>query len=448
MQNSFSFKILHRHKKAKARAGEIHTAHGVVRTPVFMPCGTQGTVKSLTPQDLKEIGVQILLGNTYHLYLRPGEKLINKFGGLHKFMAWDGPILTDSGGYQVASLRKAFSRDSAGPASRSSTPVKQANSALGLRSAGARASLSFGTGRTARLGSPPLASPTGAVAEAPRAVSEPEEEEALVRIDEEGVTFRSHWDGSLHRFTPEKAIQIQQDLGVDIMMAFDEATPLGATYEYAREVMERTHRWAVRSLKASKQSTNNNQQLLFGIIQGGFYKDLRRESASFISSLGFDGIAVGGGDVGSDLKKTGQIFEWIEDLLPKDKPLYAMGVGVYPQDVLDVIRMGVDMFDCVAPTRLARSGILYTGKLKKTKDWFKFESEYPKGRLLIQKAEFRKDKEPIDGNCSCSACKKFSRAYLHHLFRVRELLAYRLASYHNLYFLTRLVNQIREHLLS
>lgn len=379
------FKVLKKDKKTKARVGEMITSHGVIKTPVFMPCGTQGTVKSLTSQDLKEIGVQIILGNTYHLYLRPGEKLIKKFGGLHKFMGWDGPILTDSGGYQVSSL----------------------NSKL---------------------------------------TNQEEKEAILVKIDEEGVTFRSHWDGSLHRFTPEKAIQIQQDLGVDIMMAFDEATPLGASYEYAKEVMERTHNWARRSLKHYNDTYHysGGKRALFGIIQGGFYKDLRRESAKFISSLNFDGIAVGGGDVGSDLKKTEQIFEWIEDLLPREKPISAMGVGVYPQDVLDIIRLGVDMFDCVAPTRLARSGILYIGKLKKTKDWFKFESEHKKGRLLIQKAEFRTDKKPIDKNCLCYTCQNFSRAYLYHLFRVRELLAYRLASYHNVYFMTNLVKQIRE----
>ncbi|MDP3763721.1 MAG: tRNA guanosine(34) transglycosylase Tgt [bacterium] len=422
------FKILQKDKKTRARVGKMTTLHGVVRTPVFMPCGTQGTVKSITPKDLKEIGIQILLGNTYHLYLRPGEKLIKNFGGLHKFMGWDGPILTDSGGYQVTSLGKAFARgprSSAGPAARSSQ--------------GARASLSFGTGRTARLGSPPLASPASK-----NIVFDEDLSEVLVRIDDEGVTFRSHWDGSEHRFTPEKAIQIQQDLGADIIMAFDEATPLGASHEYAKKVLNRTHRWALRSLIAQGK---HSKQALFGIIQGGFYKDLRRESARFIGSLNFDGIAVGGGDVGSDLKRTGQIFEWIEDSLPKDKPLYAMGVGVYPQDVLDIIRFGVDMFDCVAPTRLARSGILYTGKLKKTREWFAFESEYGKGRLLIQKAEFRTDKKPIDKDCSCYTCRNFSRAYLYHLFRVRELLAYRLATYHNLYFMTNLVKQIRESII-
>lgn len=398
----FEFKILA--KRGKARAGKIHTPHGVVHTPVFMPVGTQASVKALDPLDLKHVGAEIILGNTYHLYLHPGSKLIKQFGGLHGFMKWDGPILTDSGGYQVTSLGIAKS-----------------------------------------LGRPVL--------------EEEGSHAALVKIDDDGATFRSHWDGSLHRFTPEKAIQIQKELGADIIMAFDEATPLNASHEYTKKVLERTHAWAVRSLNQHKltseeskatsevlrsDSSDGESQALFGIIQGGFYKDLRRESAKFICSLPFDGIAVGGGDIGSSIQKTAEIFEWIYDLLPKEKPIYAMGVGVYPQDALDAIGMGIDMFDCVAPTRIARSGLLYSGKIKKKGSWFEFESEYKKGRLTIIKSQFKKDKKPIDSNCLCYTCKTFSRAYLHHLFKVHELLAYRLGSIHNLYFLINVVKELRE----
>lgn len=377
----FQFKILKNHSKTHARAGEMHTPHGIVQTPVFMTVGTQATVKSLDSRDIKELKAQIILGNTYHLYLRPGEKLIKDFGGIHGFMKWDGPILTDSGGYQVTSL---------------------------------------GLGRG--IG---------------------DKNTSFVKIDDEGVTFKSHWDGSLHRFTPEKAIQIQEDLGADIIMAFDEATPLGATYSYAQKVLERTHAWAKRCIVSKKRS----DQALFGIIQGGFYEDLRQESAREICALPFDGIAIGGGDVGSDLKKTEQIIDWIYDLLPHDKPLYAMGVGVYPQDVIDAVGFGVDMFDCVAPTRIARSGLLYCGQLKAKGDWFIFDSKFLKGRLNILKKEFAHDKEPIDKNCECQVCKTYSRAYLHHLFRVHELSAYRLASIHNLHFMVNLVQKIRTEIL-
>lgn len=334
-----------------ARAGELTTPHGVIKTPVFMPVGTQATVKSLTPDDLLMCGVQIVLANTYHLYLRPREKLIRDMGGLHEYMRWDGPILTDSGGFQVASLK--------------------------------------GT-----------------------------------KIDDKGVTFYSHLDGSEHKFTAEKAIKVQEDLGADIIMAFDEATP-DKGKAYAREAMRRTHSWLKRSVKAWK----NRKQALFGIIQGGDYKDLRKESAKFVVGQDLPGIAMGGGSIGRNWQETAENVDWVRDLLPKNKPLYLMGVGVNPIEVIEAIKTGADMFDCVAPTRLARMGQLYNGD----------------GKINIDNARFRKDRGVVDEGCDCYTCKQgFSRAYLQHLFKARELMYYRLASLHNVRFMVRLTELLRE----
>ncbi len=321
-----------------------------------MPVGTSASVKSLSPQDLEELGAQIILANAYHLYLRPGEKTVKKMGGLHQFMNWPHPILTDSGGFQVQSL-------------------------------------------------------------APK-------------ISEEGVTFKSHLDGSIHLFTPEKSIQIQTDLGADIIMAFDECSPSSATKAYVEASMQRTHRWLVRCIKELKRLSNQvtNNQLLFGIIQGGKYKDLRRESAKFVVDQDLPGIAIGGESIGSDPSETAETIAMVKDLLPKEKPLYAMGVGVKPSDAIAAVTAGADMFDCVAPTRLARCGLLYN-------------LEYPKERLDISKAIFKQDKKPIVINCDCYTCRNFTRGYLHHLFKCKELLYYRLASIHNLRMMINAVNK-------
>lgn len=382
----FSYKLIK--KVGSAKVGEIATFHGKIKTPVFMPVGTLGSVKALSPDDLKMCGAQIILGNTYHLYLRPGDKNVNKLGGLHKFMGWDGPMLTDSGGYQVSSLGHFIDEME-------------------------------GVNRVKRS-----------------------------VIDDLGVTFYSHLDGSKHRFTSEKSIEVQNNLGADIIMAFDEATPSkGKTY--ARIAMKRTHKWLKRSIEKWKKL--NGPQALFGIIQGGNYKDLRRQSAEFVVSQNLPGIAVGGASIGKDPNETEKNLSWVRDLLPANKPLYTMGVGVNPEDVIRVIYSGADMFDCVAPTRLARMGQLYSGKLKIENGKIKppkFKSEFKKGRLNIANARFKLDKGIIDEGCDCYTCKTgFTRAYLHHLFKSRELLYYRLASLHNVRFMVRLVERLRKELL-
>ncbi|OGY20675.1 MAG: hypothetical protein A3A65_00585 [Candidatus Chisholmbacteria bacterium RIFCSPLOWO2_01_FULL_49_14] len=383
----FDFAVIAKDSRTKARAGVLHTAHGEIRTPTFMPVGTAGSVKALSPDDLKGCGAQIILGNTYHLYLRPGDQTIHTLGGLHQFMRWDGPLLTDSGGYQVSSL--GLFKENAG--------------------------------------------------------------RMFTRIDDNGVTFTSHLDGSRHRFTPQKSIEIQRNLGADIIMAFDEATPArGKTY--AREAMQRTHRW----LKLCKQRWSRfgderrrgePPQALFGIIQGGNYRDLRRESALFVVEQDLPGIAIGGGSIGRNPEETSENVGWVSDLLPAQKPLYLMGVGVNPTDILAAVECGADIFDCVAPTRLARMGQLYSGRLTIIGGKWSFESEYRHGRLNISQARFKVDKAVVDHGCDCMTCVNgFSRAYLHHLFKSRELLYYRLASVHNVRIMVRLTEELRRNI--
>jgi len=369
------FKLIHQDKYSRARTGVINTAHGKIETPIFMPVGTQATVKTLDSTDLQNLKAQIILGNTYHLHLRPGEKQIAKFGGLHKFMNWDKPILTDSGGFQVFSL--------------------------GLQ-------------------------------------KENKNGQKFVKIDDEGVTFHSHIDGSIHRFTPEIAIKIQHQIGADIIMAFDECTPDGAEEKYIKEAMERTHRWAVRSLKQHqklKQKTLNSelrtQNYLFGIIQGSNNEQLRKESAKFISGLDFDGIAVGGESVGYNMEATKDILDWVYPYLPVNKPHYAMGLGQNPSDLFEVVERGIDMFDCVAPTRQARHGLVYVFDKKN------------KHKLDIKKAKYKNDKNPLDKTCTCSTCKNYTRAYIHHLFNTQEITGMRLATIHNLHFFLNLTAQMR-----
>ena len=336
-----------------ARRGRLGTAHGPVETPVFMPVGTQGCVKSLTPQDLNDLGAEIILGNTYHLHLRPGEDLVARMGGLHSFTNWNRPILTDSGGYQVFSLS-------------------------GLRD-----------------------------------------------LSPEGVAFRSHIDGSRHVFTPEKVIDIQRALDSDIMMVLDECVPFGADVEYTRKSVRLTTDWARRSREAYPQGAAHN--LLFGIVQGGFEPDLRAQSAREICDLPFDGYALGGLSVGEPKEMMLEILQHTAPLLPCPFPRYLMGVGT-PMDILDGIRAGIDMFDCVLPTRNARNGTLYTSQ----------------GKVNIKRAQYREDASPLDPQCSCLTCRNFSRAYLRHLFVAREILSYRLNTIHNLAFFIQLISGARE----
>jgi len=369
------FEITHKDKNSRARTGLIQTDHGVIETPDFMPVGTQATVKTLSKEDLNTIGAQIILANTYHLHLRPTEDLIAKFGGLHKFMNWDKPILTDSGGFQVFSL---------------------------------------GTQKEAK---------------------DVTSNEKLVSIDDEGVTFKSHLDGSTHRFTPEEAINIQHKIGADIIMAFDECTPDDADIDYTKKAMKRTHEWAERCISEHKKNTEYHgyKQFLFGIIQGANHEDLRKESAKVISEMDFDGIAIGGESIGYNMEATKNILDWVSDIIPENKPHYTMGVGFNPSDLFEVVERGVDMFDCVAPTRVARNGRLFVHK-----------EINPKMYINIKNSEFKTDDQPIDTKCGCFTCQNHSRAYLYHLFKAQEMLAFRLASIHNLYFFLELMRQIRE----
>ena len=375
---NFSFKIVKKDSKTGARAGILRTSHGEIKTPAFVTVGTQATVKALSPEELKGLGAQIVLANTYHLYLRPGEEVIEKMGGLGKFMNWDGPTMTDSGGFQVFSL------------------------GFGIE---------HGVGKIASI------FPSEEFADKPK-----EARPKLAKIDEDGTTFTSHIDGSTCRLTPEKSIEIQQKLGADIILAFDECTSPLHDYEYTKNALARTHRWAERSLKAK----TNPKQALFGIVQGGEYEDLRKESAKFISSLDFDGFAIGG-SLGKSKEDMHRVLEWTNEILPEEKPRHLLGIG-RPEDIFEGVERGVDMFDCVMPTRVARNGTLLVGK----------------ERLNITNAEFAADPNPPDKSCRCYTCSNYSRAYLNHLFKAKEILGHRLASIHNLYFIVNLVKQIRQ----
>lgn len=344
------FEVLARDPGTRARRGRLMTAHGPVDTPAFMPVGTFGAVRALAPEEVRASGAQMVLANTYHLYLRPGHELVASLGGLHRFMGWDGPILTDSGGYQVFSL-----------------------------------------------------SP-------------------LSRVTPKGAEFRSHLDGSMHLLTPESAVAIQEALGADVMMVLDECPPFPCEFDAARASMELTLGWAERCLTARTK----DGAALFGIVQGGVHHRLREESAQRTTDLGFDGLAIGGLSVGEPREIRREVLALTAPLLPEDKPVYLMGVGL-PDEIVEAVGMGVDLFDCVLPTRMARNGTLFTSQ----------------GRLNIRRAEYRDDGRPLDETCDCYTCRSFSRAYLRHLFAARELLVYRLLSLHNLRHYGRLMQNVR-----
>lgn len=396
-----------------ARLGQIRTAHGVIETPAFVPVGTQATVKSLTPEELTDIGTRLFFVNTYHAYLRPGLDVIRKFGGLHAFMQWDKPLITDSGGFQVFSL-----------GSKKFVNVALSESAVLDRE------------RFTRMQSRDEDRKVHVYPDDYKPVGE------LVRVDEDGVTFTSHWDGSQHRFTPEVSIGIQRILGSDLMIAFDECAPYPTTHEYANSAMDRTHRWAVRSLREFQKTDSmttgsgrpgQKRQYLFGVIQGSTYEDLRKESTRIIASLGFDGIAIGGVSVGESKTEMAMVLDWVCPILPEELPRHLLGVGEI-DDIFPIIEHGIDTFDCVQPTRLARMGHVFTRPYSRPLRY----------TVDINKREFAEDTRPLDPACSCMTCRKYSRAYLHHLFRVRELLGYRLATIHNVQFVHQLVANIRE----
>ena len=353
MSQAITYELLHECKQTGARRGVIHTPHGDIQTPVFMPVGTQATVKSMTPDELKDmIDAKIILSNTYHLYLRPGSKLVKEAGGLHKFMNWDRAILTDSGGFQVFSL---------------------------------------GDLRT---------------------------------ISEEGVEFKSHLDGSKHFFSPESVMETENDLGADIIMAFDECVEYPATYEYTKQSMERTTRWAKRCKEAHK---NTEKQGLFGIIQGGFYKDLRDKSLEDLVAMDFPGYAIGGISVGEPKEEFLDILRYTTPKMPKNKPRYLMGVGT-PDYLIEAALAGIDMCDCVLPTRIARNGTAMT--------W--------NGKVVVRNATYERDFTPLDSECDCYTCRNYTKAYLRHLVKTKEILGVRLLSIHNLYFLSKLLERVRK----
>ena len=348
----FSFDI--HHTERRSRAAVFHTPHGDVLTPVFMPVGTQATVKAIAPRDLTELGATMILGNTYHLYLRPGDELVARRGGLHQFMRWNNPILTDSGGFQVFSLSE------------------------------------------------------------------------MRKIDDQGVTFKSHLDGSMHRLTPEKSIKIQENLGADVIMCFDECPP-PTDHEYNVISMARTHAWAERC----KAAHTRTDQALFGIVQGGVFRNLREESARAINALDFLGHGIGGLAVGESKEAMLATIEWMDASLPEHKPRYLMGVGE-PTDLINGVARGMDMFDCVLPTRLARHGAAFTHT----------------GRINMRNKAFEEDDQPIDPGCACYACTTFTRAYIRHLLHVEEILGLYLMSLHNVHFLIQLMSEIRQAILA
>lgn len=354
------FKLEHTSTNSKARAGVIRTSHGDVRTPIFMPVGTQGSVKAIEQRELDEIGSQIILGNTYHLYLRPGIEVLKEFGGLHKFMNWEKPILTDSGGFQIYSLSE------------------------------------------------------------------------LRKIREDGVEFRSHLDGSTHFFTPDKVIDIQRAIGSDIMMILDECVSHPSTHDYVKKSVELTTRWAAAARESVERIQNyyEYQQFTFGIIQGGTFRDLREISAKEITAIDFDGYAIGGLAVGETTDELYSVTDFTTDRMPIEKPRYLMGVG-RPENILEAIERGVDMFDCVMPTRNGRNAYLFTSS----------------GVISIRNNPYKSDHEPIDPTCDCYSCQNFSRAYLRHLFNAKEILALQLATIHNLRFYLNLISEAREMIL-
>ncbi len=380
------FEIEKKLKNGLGRAGVLKTLHGEIKTPAFSAVGTKATVKSVTPEMVKDAGSQVVLANTYHLYLEPGEKIIRDHCGLHGFMNWQGPIMTDSGGFQAFSLGVAY-----------------------------------GQGINKFIGAD---APDEEVLE--RGYSDKNEKKA--KVTEDGVEFKSIIDGSTHFFSPEKSMQIQHDLGADIIFAFDECTSPHATKEYLREAMERTHRWAERCLiEHSKFNIQNSRQQLFGIVQGGRHEDLRRESAKFIGSLDFDGFGIGGSFVKEDMATA---VRWVNEVLPEEKPRHLLGVAE-PIDLFLGVENGCDTFDCVAATRMSRNGAIYT------KD----------GRRNIRNTEFRSDLNPLEDDCDCYTCKNYSRSYVAHLFRANEMLAATLATIHNIRFINKLMEDIRKSIL-
>lgn len=392
----FNFKIEKKLENSLGRAGVISTPHGKIQTPAFVAVGTKATVKALTPEQIKSTGSQVVLANTYHLYLQPGDELIRDAGGLHKFMNWYGPMMTDSGGFQVFSLGAAYGKEIS-----KVTTITDPNFLIPERSIDSVI--------------------------------------PLAKISNDGVSFKSHLDGSLHYITPEKSIDIQHNLGADIIFAFDECTSPTENERYQEEALSRTHAWAKRSLERHKELEkqkdleknkleNFSPQALFGIVQGGRSEELRKKSAKAISEMDFDGFGIGGSFAKEDMSTA---VKWVNEILPEEKPRHLLGIGE-PEDLFMGVENGVDLFDCVGPTRIARNGTVFT----KT------------GKINLFNAQFVNQFEPVEKDCECYTCKSYTLAYISHLFRAKEMEAATLASIHNIYFITRLVDQMREAILN
>jgi len=397
------FEIHHRDTNTRARAGIIRTTHGDIETPNFMAVATQASVKAVTPDDLESIGLQLLIANTYHLALRPGSDKVADLGGLHEFMNWQRPLMTDSGGFQVFSLGTAI-RDGVGKIADIFPDEEQVS--VGVREKHVSPS-TLPHSHTSTTQTP------------------------LCKIDDDGVTFRSHLDGAIMRLDPERSIQIQHQLGADFIVAFDECTSPLDSHDYTRIALARTHRWAERCIEQHAK-TKHTYQSLFGIVQGGAYRDLREESARVIGNLPFDGLCIGG-SLGKSKKEMHAILDWTIPLLPDDKPRHLLGIGEL-QDIVEGVARGIDLFDCAAPTRWARNGALLVSK---------GIAENPEQRINISNARFGMDRSPIDPTCDCYTCQNFTRAYIHHLHRAKELVYYRLATIHNLRFMMRFMRDLR-----
>lgn len=392
MKRPISFSIVKQDAGSLMRAGEIVTPHGVIKTPAYVTVGTKATVKSLTPEMVRDLGAQVVLANTYHLYLEPGDDIVRDAGGLNAFMNWSGPTMTDSGGFQVFSLGAAFGKEITKLA-KGEMPMMLMDEAESLR------------GR--------------------RGISE---HFKPAKIDEEGVEFRSHIDGSRHYFTPTRSMQIQHNLGADIIFAFDECTSPTEPKHYQARALARTHRWAKECLAYHKSTPHREQQALFGVVQGGRYEDLRKESAEFFATQDFDGYGIGGSFAKEDMSTA---VEWINSILPNEKPRHLLGIGE-PEDLFMAVERGCDTFDCVAATRIGRTGSAYTHA----------------GKINIKNNQYRKDFSAIEKECECYTCKHYTRAYLAHLFRSDEMLGATLLSIHNLYFIIHMVDNMRDAILA
>jgi queuine tRNA-ribosyltransferase len=382
MLKQFKTEVLKKHPTLAARVTKVTTSHGEFLTPAFMPVGTRAFVNVMTPTDLVNSGSQIILGgNTYHMLCAPGMEVLENAGGMHRFMGWDKPMLTDSGGFQVFSLSK--------------------------------------NGK-------------------------------ICKIDSKGAHFKHPISGQLIHLTPQTSIQAQKIIGADIIMAFDECTPETGGRDAALLAMERTHRWLYESIEEHEKnpcSAYGYRQALFGIIQGGSFPDLREESARFITGANLDGIAIGGEIIGFDMQKTAEVIDWVRPLLPENKTRYTMGVGLNPQDLIDVVAKGVDIFDCVAPTRNARHGSLYCGKIVVHDNWLHFDTQEAGGKILIKKSIYAKDNNPIMENCACYTCQNFSRSYLHFLFKQQSAAYSNLACIHNIHVMQAVCEKMRELIL-